>query len=50
MLIEMLRRTLERVESSPELDPEERALVDLKRVIVLTIAEHEERVCKPKAA
>lgn len=41
MLIEMLRRTLADLEATPGLSPTDPDLADLKRLIVLMIAEHE---------
>ena len=48
--LDMLRRTLERVEEKQLLDPEDPALIDLKRSIVLMIAELEFRLGKSDAA
>lgn len=52
MLIEMLRNSLEHIEASEHAGPLDPSLAELKRTIVLTIAEHEERERErhPKAA
>lgn len=49
-LLDMLRRTLEWVEATQRLAPEDPALVDLKRSIVLSISELELRVPRSDAA
>jgi hypothetical protein len=49
-LLELLRSTLERVEAKQRLAPEDPALIDLKRSIVLMIAELELRTWGSEAA
>jgi hypothetical protein len=49
-LLDLLRRTLERVEANQLLDPEDPALIDLKRSVVLMISELEFRLGKSDAA
>jgi hypothetical protein len=49
-LLDMLRRTLENVEASQQLAPEDPAIMDLKPSVVLMIAELEFRLGESDAA